>query len=129
MEMPFYDLLDVVLLEDHFLVMAVALRWCSCFNGVAHHNIDFYFFSLLGGNIEKLSVCLQEADVFLLLGLAPWEWGHLDLRLSWGLCEFFHDLVEKIMSTVYGIWSVSVNLVVVLDINAVVHENLVFLFS
>lgn len=69
--MPIDYALDVVVLEHHLLVMAVALCRCPGFNGVAHHNIDFYLFSLFWGKTEKLGVSLQETDVLLLLGLTP----------------------------------------------------------
>lgn len=69
--MAFDDVLDLLVLEDHFLMVAMTLCRSSGFNGVAHHNIDFYFFSLFWGEAEKLSVGLQKIDVFLLFGLAP----------------------------------------------------------
>lgn len=69
--MLIYYALDVVVFEYHFLMMAVALCRCPGFYGIAHHNIDFYFFSLFGGEMEKLRVCLQETYVLLLLSLTP----------------------------------------------------------
>jgi hypothetical protein len=51
--------------------VAVALGGCSGLDSVAHHHIDFNLFSFFGGKTKKLSICLQEIDIFLLLGLAP----------------------------------------------------------
>lgn len=127
-KMLVYYVLDVVVLEYHFLMMAVALCWCPGFYGIAHHNIDFYLFSLFGGKMEKHWVCLQETDVLLFLSYTPRKGGHLDPWFFLGLRQLFHGLIEKIMISVLGIWCDSVARVIILDIYAVIHENLVFLF-
>ena len=127
--MPIDYALDVVVFEYHLLMMAVALCWCPGFNGITHHNIDFYLFSLFRRKIEKLWVGLEETDVLLLLGLTPRKRWHFDPRFFSSLSKLFHGLVYKIMFWMLRIRSFSVFLLIVVDIYAEVHKERVFIFS
>jgi hypothetical protein len=65
------DVLDGVVFEHHFLMVAVALGGSSGLYGITHEDVDFYLFSLSGRKLEKFHVSLQEVDVFSLFSLAP----------------------------------------------------------
>lgn len=65
------DLLDTAVLEDHFLVVAVALGRGPGLDSVAHHDIDFDLLSLFGGEGKQPHVGFEKVDVFPFLGPAP----------------------------------------------------------